>query len=56
MKSDPRRVGEIKVEIYFPNGSKFDDRERKIIENTARNCPVAKSLHPELIQSWEFIW
>jgi putative redox protein len=56
MKSDPRRVGEIVVEIYFPEGSNFDERERKIIENTARNCPVAKSLHPDLIQSWTFNW
>ena len=56
MKSDPRRVGEIVVEIFFPEGSNFNEKEQKIIENTARNCPVAKSLHPDLIQSWSFNW
>ena len=56
MKSDPRRVGEIVVEIYFPVNSNFNEKEQKIIENTARNCPVAKSLHPDLIQSWSFNW
>ncbi len=56
MKSDPRRVGEIVVEIYFPEGSNFNEKEQKIIENTARNCAVAKSLHPDLIQSWTFNW
>jgi putative redox protein len=56
MKSDPRRVGEVVVEIYFPVDSNFNEKEQKIIENTARNCPVAKSLHPDLIQSWSFNW
>ncbi len=56
MKSDPRRVGEIVVDIHFPTGSNFNEKEQKIIENTARNCPVAKSLHPDLIQSWTFNW
>lgn len=56
MKSEPRRVGEIVVEIFFPEGSNFNDKEQKIIENTARNCPVAKSLHPDLVQSWTFNW
>jgi putative redox protein len=56
MKSEPRRVGEVQLAIYFPEGSNFDERERKIIENTARNCPVAKSLHPDLVQTWNFNW
>lgn len=56
MKSDPRRVGEIQVEIYFPYGSNFNEKERKIIEHTARTCPVAMSLHPDLVQSWTFNW
>ncbi len=56
MKSDPRRVGEIQVEIYFPEGSNFNEKERKIIEHTARTCPVAMSLHPDLVQSWTFNW
>jgi putative redox protein len=56
MKSEPRRVGELQLAIYFPEGSNFDERERKIIEHTARNCPVAKSLHPDLIQTWNFNW
>lgn len=54
MKSDPRRVGEIQVVITFPENSNLNDKERKIIEHTAKTCPVAQSLHPELIQSWTF--
>lgn len=56
MKSDPRRVGEIQVELTFPAGSNLNEKERKIIEHTSKTCPVALSLHPDLIQSWKFNW
>lgn len=54
MKSDPRRVGEIQVVVSFPENSNLNEKERKIIEHTAKTCPVAQSLHPDLIQSWTF--
>lgn len=56
MKSDPRRVGEIQVEMTFPEGSDFTEKEKKIIEHTSRTCPVALSLHPDLVQTWTFNW
>ncbi len=56
MKSDPRRVGEIQVELTFPEGSNLNEKERKIIEHTSRTCPVALSLHPDLLQNWKFNW
>lgn len=56
MKSDPRRVGEIQVELTFPAGSNLNEKERKIIEHTSKTCPVALSLHPDLIQTWKFNW
>ncbi len=56
MKPNPPRGEEIVEKIFFPEGSNFNEKEQKIIENTARNCPVAKSLHPDLIQSWSFNW
>lgn len=56
MKSDPRRVGEIQVELTFPEGSNLNEKERKIIEHTSRTCPVALSLHPDLLQTWKFNW
>jgi len=56
MKSEPRRVGEIQVELTFPEGSNLNEKERKIIEHTSKTCPVALSLHPDLIQTWKFNW
>ena len=56
MKSDPRRVGEIQVVLTFPEGSNLNEKERKIIEHTSKTCPVALSLHPDLLQTWTFNW
>ncbi len=55
MASDPRRVGEIKIEITFPKND-FSEKQRKIIERSAYTCPVYLSLHPELTKSISFIY
>jgi putative redox protein len=55
MYPDPRRIGEIHVKVTFP-AKNFTDREKKIYENAALTCPVAKSLHPDLKQLIEFVW
>lgn len=55
MYPDPRRIGEIHVTVTFPKGN-YTDREKKIYENAALTCPVAKSLHPDLKQEIEFVW
>jgi hypothetical protein len=34
----------------------FDDKTRKILENTGRTCPVALSLHPDIKQLISFEW
>lgn len=47
MVSEPRRIGEIRIEFFFP-GIAYTTKERTIIERTARTCPVALSLHPDL--------
>lgn len=55
MYADPRRIGEIHVTITFPPKN-FTDKEKKIYENAAHTCPVAKSLHPDIKQQIQFIW
>lgn len=52
MLSEPRRIGEIIC--YFEFKGDFNDEEKAFIENTAHNCPVAKSLHPDLKQIMKF--
>ena len=48
MATDPRRVSEIHVAITF--NEQLDDKTQKIFYNTALTCPVAKSIHPDIIQ------
>jgi putative redox protein len=50
MGTDPRRIAEIRVELTFPHND-YSGKEKHLIENAARVCPVANSLHPELIQT-----
>lgn len=56
MAANPRRVAEIIVKVEFPKGSNFSEKERKIIENAAKTCPVANSLDPAIKKIIEFVW
>ena len=55
MGSDPRRVAEIQLTIKMPTNN-FSEKEKAILQNAALTCPVAKSLHPDIIQEVKFEW
>lgn len=50
MASDPRRVGEVIIELDFP-AINYTEREKQIIRQCAKICPVSQSLHPDLKQT-----
>ena len=52
MADAPRRIKEIKVKIFL--SEKLSEADRKVLEATALNCPVAKSLHPDIHQDVRF--
>ena len=54
MGDKPRRIVEIEVKIKFSQST--DSKTKSIIERTALNCPVAKSLHPDIKQNISFVW
>ena len=56
MVANPRRIGEIKVIIKFPESLQTDEKQRMIIERAAMTCPVFESLHPDLKKDVEFEW
>jgi len=56
MAANPRRIGEIKIDIYFPENLQADDRQKTMLENLAHACPVSKSLHPDLKQTINFFY
>lgn len=53
MAENPRRVAEIIVKIKMPKISYTAD-QKDFLEQTALNCPVAKSLSPEIKQNITF--
>lgn len=55
MASDPRRVAKIEVHIQMPDKN-YTDEEKEFIKNTISNCPVAKSLHTDIIQAIDVKW
>jgi putative redox protein len=55
MESNPRRIAEIKVDLHLP-ANNYTTEQKKMIERAALHCPVAKSLHPDLVQTVNFIW
>ncbi|MBG44058.1 MAG: osmotically inducible protein OsmC [Aequorivita sp.] len=54
MAADPRRISKIEVILDFPAG--IEENARKILENTARTCPVLYSLHPNIEKVITFNW
>ncbi len=54
MASEPRRISKIDVEVTMPEG--ISPKNQKILEHTARTCPVHYSLHPDIERNIIFIW
>ncbi|CDF78532.1 OsmC family protein [Formosa agariphila KMM 3901] len=54
MSADPRRISKIEVVFSFPFST--DDKTRKILEHTAKTCPVHYSLHPDIEKVITFNW
>lgn len=56
MVSDPRRIGKIDVVIHFPETLNLSEKDRMILERVGNNCPVVKSLSPDvnihLVYEW----
>ena len=54
MKTNPRMVDKIDVDIYFPEN--YSDRIKKILEKSALSCPVHRSLSSEIQKNIKFIY
>lgn len=55
MANNPRRIGEIHILLKLKNFN-YTERQKKIMENAAYTCPVAKSLHPDIQQKINITW
>ena len=53
MAAEPRRISEIILAFTMP-AQNYSEKERAMLENAARTCPVALSLHPDIKQTVSF--
>lgn len=54
MAAEPRRVAKIEINVSLPEN--VNEKERLILERTGNNCPVAKSVHPEIELVLNYEW
>ena len=53
MSAEPRKISEIIVELSFEKNTLTDTQKNKLI-SVGENCPVAKSLNPDIKQTIKF--
>ncbi|GAA4444970.1 OsmC family protein [Pontibacter saemangeumensis] len=56
MAAEPRRIAEVVLNFTMPAGKTYSDKEKAMLENAARTCPVALSLHPDVKQTISFTY
>lgn len=56
MVSDPRRIGKLIAHVSLPAHLNLDEKQKEILERTARTCPVERSLHPDIELDMAFYW
>lgn len=54
MQAQPRRVSRLSLVVHLP--AALSEDERKKLENIGNNCPVHKSLHPDVDAPVEYIY
>lgn len=54
MAANPRRVAAIRIDIQVVLSGGASDHDLAVLEKVGRACPVARSLHPELMQELHF--
>ena len=53
MTSAPRRIGKLTLELHLP--ARLTAQERERLERVARECPVLRSIHPDVIVDARFV-
>lgn len=56
MLPEPRRVGKIEVNVIFPAALHINEKDRIILQRAGDNCPVNKSLNPDMEVIIKYNW
>ncbi|MBQ52260.1 MULTISPECIES: OsmC family protein [Leeuwenhoekiella] len=54
MKAEPRRIARVEIKLNLEGVQ--TEKEKKILEDTAKTCPVLNSLHPDMEKEIVFNW
>lgn len=54
MAANPRRIAEVKIVLNFPHGKSYTDQHKRIIESSAKTCPVFNSLGADVKKTLVF--
>ena len=52
MGTEPRMISEIRIDFFFPRS--YDKDSKQLLQTSALNCPVAKSLATDVTQTINF--
>ncbi len=55
MASDPRRIARVEIRLFMPPNN-YSESDKALLRHIAHTCPVALSLHPDIVQQVEFVW
>jgi len=56
MGAEPRRIAKIDVTVTFPASLNLDEKDKTILQRVGDNCPVVKSLHPDVVLNVSYHW
>ncbi len=56
MLNDPRRIAKIDILLSFPATLQLVEKDRVVLQRVGDNCPVIKSLHPNLELNIEYVY
>ncbi len=56
MGSEPRRIAKIEIAVSLPGNLKLDEKDKTILQRVGDNCPVIKSLHPDVELVISYHW
>ena len=56
MMGNPRRIGGVDIKIVFPSDLSLQSNIKNTLEEVGNNCPVARSLNPDLKLNILYHW
>ena len=56
MLSNPRRIGQIDIELNMPENLDISSKDKSTMEMIGNNCPVIKSIHPDVKLNISYNW